>query len=180
MPFGAINGKQDPARQVVLSGVHRLAPPSQGSGRGRTTESETLPIRGSSDTAPSPAAHRYQPGPYLLGQPDDPQGLSFFSIRCPSVTVRPAERTFSTSAASTSRASLLGDPLAFFDLRLELYTLEVGGFVIDRRSYGVDPKGVNHVQLSVGFLGEIRALGRPTRPPLIRRLLEGSWWERSH
>jgi hypothetical protein len=43
--------------------------------------------------------------------------------------------------------SLLGDPLAFVTLSLELYTLQGGALRIHRRSYRSDAKDVNNVQL---------------------------------
>jgi hypothetical protein len=42
---------------------------------------------------------------------------------------------------------LLGGPLESLYLCLALYTLELGGFGIDWRSYGGDAKAVYHVQL---------------------------------
>src|SRR5918992_4941375 len=100
----------------------------------------------SPDPTQAPAAHYYQPCPYLLGQRDDRRGYP--SLYQMLLSYRAPGRAYLLYLSLKHlSSSLLGDPLTFLSLRFVVYTLEVGGFGIDGRSYRDDAEGVNDVQL---------------------------------
>ena len=159
-----------------LSRFHRLAPPSQGSGRGGPLNPETLPIK-ALRIPPRPCCLPLQARPPISsayptiasGTPPPP-GAPALASRRPNVASPPPRRA--------APGSLLGPLEILLQHRVfQLYSIEAGCLRVGRVPWG-DAEDVYHVQLGKPVLSTSSAALRAARsaslePSVGQRTLVG-------